>query len=91
MADWDISGTATLPPEADDLRIRYIGLSNSGGYANQGMPGEFNFVFDDTSGPLFFLIFELLDSAGDPISAQPIIHGPYSAPDVGAAAGGGKD
>tara|TARA_R110001583_G_scaffold6788_1_gene34201 strand:+ start:947 stop:1207 length:261 start_codon:yes stop_codon:yes gene_type:complete len=84
MAEWNISGSVTLPPGADGLQIRYLGDANTGGYANFFPPSSFSFIYEDNSGIKFYLIFELLDEFGDPLAdSQPIIHGPYDSSVVG--------
>jgi|GEM_PF-6477595 len=90
MAEWNISGSVTLPSGADGLQIRYVGTANSGGYASFLPDNSFSFIYEDNNGISFFLIFELLDEFGDPLSGvQPIIHGPYDSSVVGTPTGGG--
>jgi hypothetical protein len=84
MGFWTISGNVTAPSEAEGVLIRYIGSANSGSSTTAASNGDFSFDYDDNNGILFYMIFELLDEFGDAMpNYQPIIHGPYIAPNVG--------
>lgn len=90
MAEWSIDVTATLPASADNADLTVLSSSGTTFQPTPSTPGNYSFTYNDADGATFILIFELVDSLGDSIGAQPIAHGPYAAADVGTELGGGK-
>ena len=90
MAEWAIDVSATLPAAADDAVLTVLAEFGTTFKPSAGLPGNFSFTYDDADGATFLLVFELVDSSGNSIGAQPITHGPYDPSVVGTEVTGGK-